>query len=186
MCLELIRWTLAPVLMAVGLASPARAASPPVALVPNPQFNQGDASPLGWTLSGGQGRWVDRHVLEVTGNGNDSNQWQCTCRFAPGGLYRFQVRARGVGGGNEAISGPVFANRDCALTGDWTWFGYVFRAPDNVSEDVLRVGQWHSPGSKPVQHRAARAGHAGSRHRASGRGYGVVHADCRADSNRVG
>ena len=82
--------TAASIVPAVGLGA---GATTPAPLVPNPHFDQGDAAPLGWTLSGGQGRWVDRHMLEVTGTGSDSNQWQCTCRFAPGGLYRFQVRA---------------------------------------------------------------------------------------------
>ena len=125
----------------------AGAASTPPQLVPNPDFNQGGSAPVGWTLSGGQGRWVDHKILEVTGDGSDSNHWQCSCRFTPGGLYRFQVRARSVGGGRAGFTGPGFANRDQALSDSWVWYGHVFRAPDGVTSDDVRIGQWHAAGS---------------------------------------
>ena len=34
--------------------------------LPNPDFTQGNDAPAGWTLSGGQGRWIDGNLLEVT------------------------------------------------------------------------------------------------------------------------
>jgi|GEM_PF-232423 len=116
----------------------------PSPLVPNADFTQGGDSPEGWTLSGGKGRWVDRNILEVTGTGDDSNQWHCKCRFEPGRLYRFEMRARG---GSGAIAGPPFANRDYQLSDSWNWHGHVFRAPDGAGEDILRIGQWHGDGS---------------------------------------
>ncbi len=123
--------------------------------IPNPNFDQGNAAPTGWTLSGGQGRWLERHILEVTGGGSDSNQWQCKYRFVPGSLYRFQVHARRTGGnGGCAFAGPAFANRDVGLSGAWHWYGHVFRAPDNAGNDAVRVGQWCAAG--PSQFDAVR------------------------------
>ena len=53
--------------------------------VPNADFDKGDQSPSGWKLSGGEGRWVDRQILEVTGSGSDSNHWRCDgYQFKPG------------------------------------------------------------------------------------------------------
>ena len=125
----------------------AGAAPTPTQLLPNPDFNQGRSAPVGWTLSGGQGRWVNRKVLEVTGDGSDSNQWQCSCRFTPGNLYRFQVRARSVGGGRAGFTGPGFANRDQALGDSWAWYGHVFRVPDGATSDDVRLGQWQVAGT---------------------------------------
>jgi hypothetical protein len=116
-------------------------------LAPNPDFRDGTDAPTGWRLSGGQGRWVDRQIVEVTGTGSGSNQWQSEpVQFKPGGLYRFQMRARQVAGsGGCIISGPSFANRDYpGLASEWTNYGHVFRVPDGVQNDYLRVGQWES------------------------------------------
>jgi len=119
-----------------------RRSAPKPSLLPNPDFTQGEETPLGWTLSGGKGRWVERDFLEVTGSGSDSNQWQCACPLTPGGLYQFRVRARGAG---HMISGPDFANCDHQLTPDWAWYGQVFRVPDGPEkEHIIRLGQWHS------------------------------------------
>ena len=112
-------------------------------LLPNGRFTSGGDSPDGWTLSGGRGRWADGDLLEVTGTGDDSNEWRCKCRFVPGALYRFETRARGGGG----ITGPAFANRDYQLSGEWRVYEHVFRVPDKITEDVVRVGQWHGTGS---------------------------------------
>ncbi len=38
-------------------------------LAPNPHFHEGTDKPSGWRLSGGDGRWIDRQILEVTGTG---------------------------------------------------------------------------------------------------------------------
>lgn len=120
----------------------------------NADFDQGDTSPVAWTLSGGQGRWIDRQVLEVTGSGNDSNHWRTDYPFAPGGLYRFKMLARSPNGGGSAISGPSFANRDYGLSSNWNWYGHVFRASDDTSGSYLRLGQWHAVG--PLQFDAVR------------------------------
>jgi len=125
--------------------------------VPNPGFTRGSHSPEPWTLSGGQGRWVERKMLEVTGTGKDTNHWRCDYSFEPAGLYRFEMRARRSGGSGCVISGPEFANRDYRVTGQWKWYGHVFRVPDNIDnidESYLRVGQWH--GSGAVQFDAVR------------------------------
>ncbi|NQT38319.1 MAG: hypothetical protein HQ581_12555, partial [Planctomycetes bacterium] len=117
--------------------------------VPNADFTAGDDKPDGWTLTGGQGRWVDRQVLEVTGTGDDSNAWHSApCEFTPGDLYHFRVRTRRLGGGGCVITGPSFANRDQhGVSSDWKWFGHVFRVPDNARDAVLRLGQWEATGS---------------------------------------
>lgn len=112
--------------------------------IPNPDFRQGDATPSGWTLSGGKGRWLDRHILEVTGDGNDNNDWRCRYRYTPGGLYRLQFRSRGAG--NGVVTGPTFANHDYCVTDAWRWYSHVFRVPENAGYDCLRLGQWHRSG----------------------------------------
>ncbi|MCH5375400.1 MAG: hypothetical protein JJ992_15630, partial [Planctomycetes bacterium] len=44
------------------------------AIVPNAEFRRGDETPEGWHLSG-RGSWIDRDVLQVSGNGSDSSFW---------------------------------------------------------------------------------------------------------------
>jgi hypothetical protein len=121
-----------------------------VPAVPNPGFDRGDAAPEGWQLVG-NGRWVDRQAVEVSGTGADSSYWHCAAYpFEPGRLYRFAVRVRRVrgGGGGCAITGPSFANRDHArLMADWSHVGHVFRAPDQMRGESLRLGQWHLAGA---------------------------------------
>ncbi len=117
-------------------------------LLPNPEFRQGGEQPEGWRLSGGQGRWLDREVLEVTGTGQGSNQWQCEVPVKPGGLYRFAFRGRQVAGSGLVISGPDFANRDYGrLAEAWQAYGHVFRVPDGRSRATLRLGQWQARGT---------------------------------------
>jgi len=116
--------------------------------VPNGSFEQGEGAPDHWQLVG-NGRWVDRNALEVTGNGNDSTFWRCDgFAFQPGRLYRFQTRARRTSGSGTAITGPTFANRDQSkLTQNWQWIGHVFRTPDSTDGGYLRLGQWHATGA---------------------------------------
>ncbi len=142
--------TLAIALLALAkLSAPAHAVSQAPALVPNSDFTQGTDAPSGWKLSGGQGRWVDRQILEVTGSGKDSNAWQSAeIPFSPGGLYRFQMRARGLKASGLTVSGPAFANHDySSLDANWADYGHVFRVPDNVSTSYLRMGQWEAKGT---------------------------------------
>ena len=135
-------------LLSLLAGPPLRAATPPA--VPNAAFDQGDAAPQGWQLVG-TGRWVDRQAVEVTGDGQDSSYWRCgDLDFEPGRLYRFEVRARQVRGDGSgcAITGPSFANRDYGrLSEQWTRIGHVFRAPDQVRGEFLRLGQWHARGT---------------------------------------
>jgi len=134
------------VLIACLLFGVVRVAS---AAPPNADFTEGADVPAGWRLEGGQGRWVDRQFLEVTGDGKGSAHWRCDgVRFEPGKLYRFEFRARGSITGGCVISGPSFANRDFhQLSDDWKWYGFVFRAPDNVDGAILRIGQWEATGA---------------------------------------
>ncbi|HID21067.1 MAG TPA: hypothetical protein EYP14_01520, partial [Planctomycetaceae bacterium] len=125
-------------------AASALAAIPPI---PNRDFREGDQAPAAWKLVG-NGRWVDREVLEVTGTGSDSSYWRCDYRFEPARLYRFRVRARRLSGSGIAVTGPVFANRDVyRLSKDWQWAESLFRVPDRLFETYLRLGQWHATGA---------------------------------------
>jgi len=116
--------------------------------VPNSGFEQGDQSPEHWRLEG-NGRWVERSWLEVTGSGSDSSFWRSDdLSFRPRRLYQFRTLARRTSGSGTAITGPAFANRDQSkLTRNWQWIGHVFRTPDNVDGGYLRLGQWHATGS---------------------------------------
>jgi hypothetical protein len=123
-------------------------------LVANPSFRQakpGTSNPAGWTLSGGEGRWVDRSILEITGDGKSSNSnlWRSDeISLAPGGLYRFQVKARLTNGTGCCISGPECVNYDSSsLTNDWSWISFVFRMQDDQKKTTLRLGQWEAKGT---------------------------------------
>ncbi len=136
-------------------------------LIPNPDFTEGNGGPAGWKLTGGQGRWVDRQWVEVTGRGEDSNDWRCDVAFQPGQLYHFRMRARRPSGSGLAVSGPSFANRDfSSIPGDWRWFDFVCRAPDSVSDGYVRVGQWQTTGT--TQFDAVRLNPAMAVHRQAG------------------
>ena len=139
-------------------------------LAPNPHFHEGTDKPSGWRLSGGDGRWIDRQILEVTGTGGGSNQWQSEpARFQSGGLYRFEMRARQTAGsGGCIISGPGFANRDYpGMASEWKDYGHVFRVPDGIENGILRVGQWESKGT--VQFDSVRLVHVIPIHRQVGK-----------------
>lgn len=119
-----------------------------VTLVPNARFEQGDQSPAHWQLTG-KGRWVDKKWLEVTGNGDDSSYWRCDgFSFQPRRLYQFRTLARRTSGSGTAITGPTFANRDQSkVTRNWQWIGHVFRAPEEIDGNYLRLGHWHATGA---------------------------------------
>jgi len=140
------RIALAQVCLAAGLLSPAIPAAE-FAPIANPGFDQGNDAPTGWTLSGGKGRWADRRMLEVTGDGADSNHWRCDYRFTRGGLHHFTVVARHTGGSGCVVAGPAFANRDYRLPEEWSRRDYFFRVPDNVEESYFRLGQWQATGN---------------------------------------
>jgi len=115
--------------------------------IANPDFTQGDDAPAAWQLSGGQGRWVDRAILEVTGSGDDANFWRGDFRFEPGRLYECSALARHLDGSGCVTIGPPFANRDFRLSREWHNHGFAFRVPDNAQESYIRLGQWHATGN---------------------------------------
>ena len=145
------RWIFSFAWLTVAVAaetSPATDAAAPPTTVPTANFGQGEAAPAGWTLSGGQGRRIDRHILEVTGNGADSNVWRHEYRFVPGGVYRFQVHARLTGGsGGCAVAGPTFANCDHNPSEAWRWYGQVFRARTRLERTICASGNGAAAGS---------------------------------------
>ncbi len=144
---------------------------PPEDAVWDTGFEAGDQQPAGWTLEGA-GRWVDRRLLEVTGNGRDSSLWRSGAyRFEPGRTYRFQTRLRRGDGTGTAITGPGFANRDHAsLNSLWQWVGHVFRVPDGpAASHILRLGQWHATGA--IQFERVRVAPVAPVHRAT---HGIV------------
>ncbi len=121
-------------------------------LLPNATFTEGDEAPDGWTLHG-RGQWLDRNILEVSGDGRESSAWHCTVDLQPGGLYRFECVARRVGGNGEGcmISGPGFANCDHKPTDAWQTFRHVFRVPCNESQTSVRIGHWQASGAIQFQ-----------------------------------
>lgn len=123
-------------------------------LLPNPSFSQGSDAPAGWTLHG-RGRWLDRGILEVSGNGRESSAWHCPVELQSGALYRFECVARRVGGDDGCMtSGPSFANRDHRLTDAWQTYGHVFQVPSHGGDGGVRIGQWHVDGA--IQFQSAR------------------------------
>jgi len=144
-----IAWALmlGPAFGADGKPAAQAAFAPPA----NMDFQQPDpadtALPLGWRLSGGEGRWADAELLEVGGQGEDSNYWRGNCRLVPGALYRFEVRARSAAGSGTVVAGPDFATRDYRLGSQWQWYTQVFRTPDDTGATFLRLGQWHAKGT---------------------------------------
>ncbi len=123
-------------------------------LLPNPSFTEGNEAPAGWTLQG-RGRWLDRSVLEASGNGRESSAWHCPVELRPGALYRLECVARRAGGGDGCMtSGPSFANRDHRPTDAWQTYGHVFQVPSHGGHSGVRIGQWHVDGA--IQVRSAR------------------------------
>ena len=119
----------------------------PAPLAPNAEFTEGDQAPAGWSLSGGQGRWFDRNLLEVTGTGKDANHWSCSVLLDGGALYRFSMRARQTEGSGCVVSGPETVNHDWRLSNRWEEKEFVFRMPDGPGATRLRLGQWEARGT---------------------------------------
>ena len=127
--------------------------------VVNPSFEQGKDTPSGWTLSAGDGAWIqdaakgDR-AIAVTGNGDKglSNYWRSeTLPFEPFTVYRLRFQARRIeGNGGCPTSGPAFCNRDLhGLASEWTPYTSFFITPNNVGPGTawLRFGQWEVDGT---------------------------------------
>lgn len=126
-------------------------------LVPNPSFEQGLTSPKGWRLNGGIGKWenfgrMGKRCVSVTGNGNDSNAWECTdWKPEAGKLYlvRYFVRRSPESVGGTPITGFSTVNRDAwdvPSDGNWHMRQFVCRTPAQ-RDSVLRFGQWHVKGT---------------------------------------
>lgn len=117
-------------------------------LISNPDFREGDTLPASWTRSSGSGRWVDRNILEVEGQGRGTSYWFTNVRLQPGTVYRFWMIARGINAhGGCVISGPATVNHDYTLSEAWHEYSHVFRMPDGPGkETLLRLGQWELSG----------------------------------------
>jgi hypothetical protein len=122
-------------------------------ILPNPDFQTGAEQPTAWSLSGGDGQWVDG-VLRVTGSGDDSNYWQTDVPLQPGALYEFAMKARSANGGGCVITGPPGLNHDYRVHDEWQWYRHVFCVPRGGEANSLRLGQWHAQGT--IQFDAAR------------------------------
>jgi hypothetical protein len=85
----------------------------------------------------------------VNGSGEDASSWRTgPLGLEPGALYQlrfFGKRALGASGGT-ATSGVPGVNRDFPLTDTWQRCEYIFRTPDVMTSDELRLGQWHVRG----------------------------------------
>jgi len=144
----------APVLVLLLAAAAASQAVP----VPNASFEDGQAAPQGWTLSGGKGQWLTdgaahgRRAIAVTGTGNDHNYWRSgPLPLEPSAVYRLTFRARSLGAsGGTPVSGPIFCNRDLgSIPAEWKPYESVCVAPANLKPDDawLRFGQWEVKGT---------------------------------------
>ncbi len=134
-------------------------------LVPNPSFERGLTNPDGWRLNSGIGKWENfgrtgRRCISVTGNGNDSNAWECVdWKPENGKLYRirFFVRRSSGSAGGTPITGFSTVNRDAwdvPSDDKWHLHEFVCRTPVKRSTEqgtgdtgVLRFGQWHVKGT---------------------------------------
>jgi len=125
-------------------------------LLPNPGFEVGQQQPAGWRLAEGAGEWAGpgatgaSHVLRVRGNGEDSSVWRTDALpLRPGGLYALRFRGRRLPGaaGGTAVAGSGAVNRDFPLDSEWREHRFIFRQPDDVPADFVRLGQWHVRGA---------------------------------------
>lgn len=123
-------------------------------LLPNPGFEVGAATPVGWRLAG-TGEWIaatpdgSNRVLRVRGAGEDSSVWRTDALpLRPGGLYALRFRARRLpdAAGGTAVAGSGAINRDFPLDSEWREYHFIFRQPDDVPADFVRLGQWHVRG----------------------------------------
>ena len=146
--------------LAILLAALAAPAPGQTVNVPNASFEEGTDGPASWTLSGGQGKWLDadaadgRRAIVVTGAGKDSNSWRSDALpIEPDAVYRLRFRARSLGAsGGTPITGPAFCNRDLgAIPGEWTACDSIFATPTpgalKPEDAYLRFGQWEVNGT---------------------------------------
>jgi len=125
------------------------------AQVANPSFEEGQAAPAGWALSGAQGAWealghTGNHCVSVTGSGQDSNSWNLAgLLWQPDRLYRLSYWVRVAPGAADGciVSGPSFCNRDFQAEQEWTQRSFVFVTPQDLANAYLRLGQWQKRGT---------------------------------------
>lgn len=123
-------------------------------LLPNPGFEAGSQSPSDWRLSGGQGQWsspgrTGQHAVRVEGTGDDQSDWRLPAPWLePATLYRFRFwgRREPNSSSGTAVSGPTRVNRDFVLDESWREQSYVFRTPDDLEDEIVRLGEWHVRG----------------------------------------
>lgn len=120
----------------------------PVSLISNPDFREGTDLPADWKLSSPPGRWLDRNILEIEGQGKGSSYWFTNVKLQPGGVYLFRMVARHLGAhGGCVITGPAPVNHDYLLSEAWQEYSHVFRMPDGAEEETsLRLGHWELSG----------------------------------------
>ncbi len=151
------RWIFSCLALAAVLAFASVAAAGTID-VPNPSFEKGKDGPEGWTLSGGEGTWLQGNAargsraIAVTGDGRDSFAWySAPLPLKPRTVYRLRFQARNAGGhGGTPVSGPGFCNRDLgSLPGRWKRYASVFVTPRTLERERarLRFGQWHVKGA---------------------------------------
>lgn len=102
-----------------------------------------------WKLNGGIGQRLPGNVLEVSGDGSDSNAWiGKPIELESGRSYRFSMEACSpTGGGGCAPCGLEGFSRDFSDIGKtWKLFSFIFKAPKDRKEFRPRVGQWQSTG----------------------------------------
>ena len=154
-----LRWGRFAVLLVLAVFAAAPNVLGQTVAVPNPSFEEGADRPAGWTLQGGQGRWLGADaadgakaaVASGKGKSEGSSAWQSEpLPLAPGTVYRLRFQARNLGArGGSAISGPACCNRDLGqLPEKWTTYESIFVTPRDLKpEDTrLRFGQWEATG----------------------------------------
>lgn len=100
-----------------------------------------------WKLTGGTGKKLPDGVLEVSGNGTDSNAWVSdSVDVKPGEMYRFFMEACSpTGSGGCAPCGLEGFSRDFSeIDKTWKPYSFIFKAPTDRKEFRMRIGQWNS------------------------------------------
>lgn len=144
----------------LALVSLAAASSPAAQSIPLPNgtFEAGQDTPAGWSLSGGNGAWIENpeggRAIAVTGTGKtgDTNFWRSgLLPLQPSTIYRLRFRARRIEGtGGCPITGPSFCNRDISDLGpEWGAYTSYFITPAKIDPGAayLRFGQWEVAGT---------------------------------------
>ena len=102
-----------------------------------------------WQLQHGKGTLVPPDILEVTGNGTDTANWNSKPVPMVPGYYRYSVSLRGIDseGGILPCGIEGFSRDYSAKSNQWNNESFCFRTQNIVSSALLRVGQWESKGT---------------------------------------